>query len=232
METIRQILDIAAQESAANPACRCNDVAPDQRGDSVLERDFWYQLDKTTVRWHGAIDQFQIGRYRVDCMIDCGGTSVVIELDGKAFHNALDDEVRDTELLKSVGAIVRVPYWAISRFPDATFKVLGTWFPRLQKRGSHIYAITKDEFTKEYHGQLEEGSHEAAYFLESVESGYQVYDINQNSATIGPASAFSGRSELFSRVWVQYGQNAPATLDRLYARLNCPKANSIRRSVA
>lgn len=105
---------------------------PDSTGDSVLEERFWEMMRQTRGGLTGAIDQFQIGPHRVDAIVVCDGKAVVIELDGKAFHNSITDTFRDDAVLRSVNAVVRIPFHALWDAPYATFHVLSLWFPRFE----------------------------------------------------------------------------------------------------
>lgn len=103
----------------------------ERRGDSVLEEQFWQMLLRSKEGWALALDQFQIGRHRVDVIADCDGEAVVIELDGEAFHPDKEaDERRDLELLNDVSAVIRIPYHAMRACPFASFVVLSHWYPR------------------------------------------------------------------------------------------------------
>ena len=96
---------------------RCYCPHPDRLGDSVLEERFWHWVRKTSGKWHGSASQFHIGKYRVDTLFDCGGKMVVVELDGKAYHDQEADKERDSVIINSVDAIIRIPFAAVWHYP-------------------------------------------------------------------------------------------------------------------
>ncbi len=118
--------------------CRCGAGC-----ESVLECEFWYWLRKTDLGEKKALRQFPIGSHRVDCLIGCGDDLVVVELDGKEFHQHRTEEdlQRDAELLTKVDAVIRIPYAALHYYPRATFELLGTWYERFRLRGIDVYCI-------------------------------------------------------------------------------------------
>jgi very-short-patch-repair endonuclease len=125
----------------SSKGCRCGGGCG-----SVLECEFWYWLRKTELGEKRALRQFQIGPFRVDCLIECGTELVVIELDGREWHQDKNaDFLRDTELLRHVDAVIRIPYPAMHYYPDATMEVLGTWYARLRRHGCDIYCIHASE---------------------------------------------------------------------------------------
>lgn len=110
---------------------RLGDGGGFEQGESVLEERFWDLMNRTAERHRGAKPQFQIDRFRVDSIVDCDGHAVVVELDGERYH--LDkryDQARDDYLCQFVSGVIRIPFHAIWNCPDATFAILGLWFPR------------------------------------------------------------------------------------------------------
>jgi len=139
--SVREYFELALN---VEQRCRYESDCPCGGGcESALECEFWYWLKFKT---HGgdfrAIRQVPIGQFRVDCLIECGSQLVVVELDGKAFHQgrSVQDNRRDCELIKQVDAIIRIPYAALHHFPRATFRVLEEWFPRFAVR-QEIFVI-------------------------------------------------------------------------------------------
>lgn len=189
------------------------------RGDSVLEKEFWYRLGKTYHRWHGAIDQFQLELCRVDCLIDCDGRSVVVELDGKAFHKADADARRDAHVLKNVDAVIRIPFGALWFLPDATFDALATWFPRFKTRGNHIMSIPISEFHEERR-RAEEDYNFDDWFGNT--EAYQVWHVEGNTAWIGTPKQMLYGAGGFAIV-KQDGTGSKDVLDRLYRRTGCSR---------
>lgn len=196
------------------------DEASFNRGDSVLEKRFWAAMNKTRKTWHGAVDQFPIGRFRVDCLIDCDGKLVVVELDGKTYHDALADDLRDKELLKSVDAIIRVPFAAMWHYEAATMKVLSQWFPRFAVTNYAVRSLT--EFYREL--QDVEDGHTHYYnrgeYLEDHENAIDVWELDGNVALVGSPSGFLHTNKRH-RVWIQRGKADPSLMERLYQKSGC-----------
>ena len=100
--------------------------------DSILEREFWCMASR---RWNfdfaDVRGQLKAGRYRCDAGFRIGGEWVAIELDGTAYHDQEYDSHRDQWILANtdVKEIVRIPYAAMTYFPEATFSVLESWHP-------------------------------------------------------------------------------------------------------
>lgn len=194
------------------------------RGDSVLEQQFWHMLLKTKINWHGAAEQFQIGRHRVDSIIDCDGQAVVIELDGKKWHDVNADRVRDSEVIKSVDAIIRIPFAAMWYYRAGTFKILGDWFPRLAV-SDDISVLTKSELQEEHAGV---GDEESPYFmdqteqdyLESIETVYDVIDVDEPYAWVGSPRQFL-RTHPTHVITLQRGTAATGIIDRIYEKAEC-----------
>lgn len=153
--------------------------------DSVLEEDFWWFLAGTNLGHAGAESQARIGRYRVDALIDCDGDKVVVELDGKAFHDKAKDAVRDSEIIKSVDAIIRIPFAAIHYCHHATFRVLEAWYPRFATRrdmrvielGDFMSELESDDF-------CHLGISREQY---ADECGYQIYRAFENEGLAASA---------------------------------------------
>ena len=166
---------------------RCFDAC-----ESVLECDFWHFLRKTARGHDGAEQQVKIGKYRVDCLIDCDGQRVVIELDGAEFHqDERKDWERTKEILRSVDAVIRIPYAAMHFYPQATMCVLGSWYPRLARDGD-LFCMTVDEFMDELRSQdYSNGdfrSEEA--WVDEVETCYELW---KDSGWVGSPKAYLKR---------------------------------------
>lgn len=189
---ISEIVDEFITRLKAGEVCRC-EVSYEQRGDSVLEERFWHMLRKTELQWHGAAQQVPIGRYRVDALIDCDGKAVVVELDGKRFHNADADRIRDAVLLESVDAIIRIPFAALWYYRYATFKILESWYPRFAINGP-VTMLSEAELREE-HGQVdtdfwEYGQTSVAEWLEDVDGDYEVYRVDDAESFVGNPKQF------------------------------------------
>lgn len=116
--------------------------------ESLLECQFWYYVRKTAAMERKAARQVKVGRYRVDSLFDCDGKSVVVELDGKQFHNRDDDYRRDMDLLMAVDAVIRIPYAAMTFYPQATFAYLATLYRRFELP-QDVFCMTVAEFQQE-----------------------------------------------------------------------------------
>lgn len=109
------------------------------RGDSALEERFWSMVDETDGGRKDSLDQFEIGNYRVDSIFLVPQGAVVIELDGAQYHR--DDKAdyrRDTEILRSVCAVIRVRYYDLMTFPYSTFYTIGRFYPRFHIRKNNF----------------------------------------------------------------------------------------------
>lgn len=189
------------------------------KGDSVLEEKFWQFFAMTEKRWHGATDQFKIGRYRVDAIFDCDGKSLVVELDGKQWHDTDLDATRDQELLQSVDYIIRIPYRAMWFFPFATQQALAEWFPRFDM-WFEGWGRKWSDVDIEHRINCDQSSE--FEWLEYAKP-YQVWSINNDRAAIGTVGQFLGVSNGFSYLELQRGTGDPDIIDRIYQKSGCDK---------
>lgn len=221
-ETVGAILARIIHSVNLGKKCPCvfSPYPHSQLGDSVLEKQFWHFLSKTRGGLHGAIDQFPIGRYRVDCLIDCNGKAVVVELDGKAYHDAMADEIRDREILKSVDAIIRIPFVAMWHYPHATFAVLAKWFSRFQIESPATYE--RQEFIERLRYLQTEEDMRADEYVSIFDDTIQVWEVQNNAAVVGSPSGF-WRSNKRAMMWIQHGVADQGILDRLYDKAGCVK---------
>jgi very-short-patch-repair endonuclease len=200
--------------------CPCR-LRYEHRGDSVLEEMFWHMIRKTSASTHASIDQFQIGRYRVDSIFDCDGKAVVVELDGKQFHNKELDRIRDAEIAQHVSAIIRVPFAAMWYYKDATMKVLGEWFPRFRITES-ILLLSQTELEQEHAYVEESGDYlNDDEWYEETEYSYDVWQINGNLGFVGSPKQFLRTSP---KHWITYqecGETDPNLITQLYRKSNC-----------
>jgi hypothetical protein len=218
-QTLNEIIEQLTVDIDTGQKCRCTLFWQPDRGDSILEQHFWHYLRKTEMGWHGAIDQFEIGQFRVDCLIDCGGQTVVVELDGKRYHKADEDELRDKEILQYVDAIVRIPFAAMWHYAYGTFEVLGQWFPRLALRAQSHWVLSIEDYKEELR-KLPDDPVERRMFYDDSEHDYHVWERDGDMAIVGSPSGF-GWSAKMHRVWVRRGNHDPRILDQLYERTGC-----------
>lgn len=122
--------------------------------ESPLEESFWHRFNfQCRGPFEHAQSQKQIGDYRVDAFFICSGKRIVVELDGKAFHDAAADADRDSWLLHSgeVDEIIRIPYAAMTFYGDATMRILEEWHPE--------FAVAHNWFLVDRHELNEEINH-------------------------------------------------------------------------
>ena len=213
-----EILEELAVNIETGKLCGCQMRLEPDRGDSVLEQMYWHMLRKSEKGWHGAVDQFQIGAFRVDCLINCDGKLVVVELDGAKYHNALDDELRDRELLKSVDAIIRVPFAAMWYYRYAVFAVMSEWFPRFKMRAEHQLTLSLDEFREELNA---DDLYCQESYLDEAEDSYNIWEVGGDMGLVGSPSGFLGQTRKRHRVWVQRGTPDRSLHDRLWQKSQC-----------
>lgn len=219
-ETIGTILDRLISNIDQGLMCGCQLRLEPDRGDSVLEERFWHMFRKSVKGWHGAADQVQIGAFRVDCLVDCDGQLVVVELDGAKYHNALDDELRDKEILKSVDAIIRIPFAALWYYRYAVFEVMATWFPRFQLKASHGLTLNASEFHANVR-DYQDDYYTLDEYLDEIEHSYNIWEVGGDMAIVGSPSGFLGKTRKRHRVWVQRGQRDPGLVSPLYTKSGC-----------
>lgn len=165
---------------------------------SVLECDFWYWVRKTEMMERKAHRQVTTGPYRVDCLFDCDGQQVVVELDGKAFHQDKEKErQRDQYLLKHFDAVIHIPYAAMHFYEHATFQVLASWYPRFQLRGIDTLCLTLSEFEEELSEvkarYSEDNYLSPADWCKDVEQMYQLWNATSTSGWVGSVAAHLNR---------------------------------------
>lgn len=189
--------------------------------ESVLEDLFWHYVRGTQGGHHNCISQFPIGPFRVDAIFDCDGTAVVIELDGKEYHDWQRDDARDSVLLHQVGAVIRIPYRAMKYYPFATLAVIGAWYPRFQpirddrtmsyielqrlynKEVAHLDAIDQEDWFCQFNSMIE------------VYTGLAPYS---SATSVGGPRAFlkQGRPSLITR---RNGKTSPELLAELRSEI-------------
>jgi very-short-patch-repair endonuclease len=97
--------------------------------ESPLEEMFAWQMKRTRLGLAGVYTQAQILSYRVDFLIKHQGRSIVVELDGRRYHDRDRDAERDSRIIDHVDEIIRIPYSAMIN-ENATMTVLGMWCDR------------------------------------------------------------------------------------------------------
>lgn len=151
--------------------CRCGGGC-----ESFLECDFWYWARKTSDCERNAHRQFQIGKYRVDSLFYCDGQKVVVELDGKEFHqDKRKDLERDKEILRTVDCVIRIPYAAMHFYPQATFCCLASWYPRFKIRAIPSSCFSSEELQEEIDKLDPYEPTARRQWIEDVEADYEVW---------------------------------------------------------
>lgn len=183
------------------PPSRLSDPSKCQCGggcESVLECAFWYWLRKTKLAERGAHRQVQVGRYRVDAMVECDGANVVVELDGKMWHtDKRKDWERDKVLLSTVDAVIHIPYAALTFYPHATFSVLAFWHQRFKLRGKSLTCLSAVEFAAELNQSMGDCLDKQLQreFLEQVELQYEIWHAAETFGWAGSPKAWIHRLE-------------------------------------
>lgn len=165
--------------------------------ESMIERDFWHHVaNKTRRLMDDAQSQVVIGKYRVDALFKINGRQVVVELDGKEFHqDVLADRRREDVLLETVDEIIRIPGAAMYYFGNATFQVLGGWHPRF-KIAKEVTTMTLVEYKAEKQRfidnpeELHDYGNSIARWIEDVDSSFQIIDAGDEYAKVGSPKAF------------------------------------------
>lgn len=162
--------------------------------DSHLECMFWHHMRKTQLDEQGTEHQKAIGRYRVDAFVDCDGQKVVVELDGKAFHNQERDAIRDEFVLQHCDAVIRIPFAAMWYYERATFEVLAYWFPRFRiAKDVCVHSLAelqqRIENMQEDFYNYELGMSKREY-LDKIEFIVDVWDADDKFGFVGSPKAF------------------------------------------
>lgn len=110
------------------------------RGDSHLEERFWDLIDETEGGRKDSLDQFEIGKHRVDSIFLVPQGAVVIELDGAEYHRDHEaDYRRDMDLLKVVRGVIRIRYRDLMTYPRTTLFTIGRHYPRFRSKGVQTF---------------------------------------------------------------------------------------------
>lgn len=162
--------------------------------ESCLEDDFWHFVRKMDVQNMTSIkSQVQILNYRVDSLFEFGGRKVIVELDGKAYHDPTKDWRRDTQILEGGFAheIIRIPYVAMHWYPDATMACLGHWHGEMLTRRP-MFCMTATEFKDELKSLVDTPPdyHKLDAVLERTDPDYDLYHVCDDYALIGGTKAF------------------------------------------
>lgn len=182
---VRSIGEILGQYMESGFACRIPEI------ESPLEDMFWNSIRKTRSMFDGADWQVPIGRFRVDSMFDCGGKKIVVEVDGKAYHDYARDAARDAILLQDVDEVIRIPYVAMCMFPTATMMVLSQWHERFAVPCG-INCISYDDFGEVLEGAVE--NHDYNYsqdeFLRQENDAYEIWKADEFGGYVFNPRAF------------------------------------------
>lgn len=151
------------------------------RGDSFLEERFWSLIDETEGGRKWSLDQFEIGRHRVDSIFLVPQGAVVIELDGAEFHHdRAADHQRDTELLKVVSTVIRIRYHDLMTFPRSTLFTIGRFYPRFLRSGVQTFDSHDDPNTAQLLGiSWRKGSHTTNDIVQRIKKGQRTNISNQ-----------------------------------------------------
>jgi very-short-patch-repair endonuclease len=188
------------------------------RGDSPLEELFWHRLSGTEQGWQGAIDQFEIGNYRADAILDINGHAVIVELDGKAYHHWERDFERDSVLLNEVSAVIRIPYAALKQHTFGTFKILEQWYSRF-RLPDNSRAMTLDEFrlAKSEARETQDGLRWSDW-IESVNSIWEIWETHGDVAFVGSPNQYHTGVGMH-RIAIRRGKTNPEIIKRIHALL-------------
>lgn len=155
--------------------------------ESPLECRFWVWLGRTHDEHSGAARQVRIGKYRADVLCETGGRRIVIELDGKRWHQDFErDHRRDRAiLLDQIDEIIRIPYAAFNFYPFATFACLASWHDRFTLRHNHIMCVSADHLRQE----LEAAADKRKFLRDSI--NYDVWGPSfDGCADVGDGQLF------------------------------------------
>lgn len=168
---------------------------------SPIEQLFWHHVQKTRLMCSHSKAQKEFGRFRVDAAFEIDGRTIIVELDGKRFHDQERDWHRDTELLHVHGCdeIIRIPGSAIWHFPRATFRVLQEWHPRFEIP-EDMYVCSIEDFDQERQDFLDDRENSRlteAEFLQDV-ANYELWSATYETRGIvgSPKAHIFGRPHM------------------------------------
>lgn len=161
--------------------------------ESPIEADFWHQMRKTNwTPWRSIAGQVKLGKYRVDCLLEFANQRLVVELDGKEWHDQSCDLKRDRILLSHHGVtcVVRIPGSAICMMPNATMRVLAEWWPAFNI-GREIGVIHASKLRSEIEMTITRDGLMASDSEWLAECGlfYHVWDVNKTSGFVASPAA-------------------------------------------
>jgi len=143
--------------------------------ESPLEEMFAWQMKRTRLKLAGVFTQVPIIGYRVDFLIQHKDRSIVVELDGRRYHDRNRDNERDSRIINHVDEIIRIPYSAMIN-ENATMVVLAKWCDR--------FAVPRELTTVSFADALLE-------YRQSCDCGFddwnwmQVYTEHPNAVLVG-----------------------------------------------
>lgn len=121
------------------------DVSPDVRQepfDSLFEQRVFLALRD---RGYRVYPQYQVGRYRIDLVVEGGSRRLAVECDGDAYHNeenAAEDAARQRELERVGWTFVRIRGSRFFRDPEAALQPLWQRLAELDIRPMTLPAET------------------------------------------------------------------------------------------
>lgn len=131
--------------------------------ESTLEREMLHRMLKVVGDPSLIRQQVWIGSYRVDFIID----RLVIEIDGKKFHNAERDAERDARILDSgmVDGIIRIPAAALYYYHDAVMAGVKRYAPSLSEFVSPITLMVDEDIDAEADLIVQDDDEDAAGWM-------------------------------------------------------------------
>jgi len=143
--------------------------------ESPLEEMFAWQMKRTKLGLKGVFVQVPIAGYRVDFLIQHKGRSIVVELDGKAYHDKQRDFKRDSRLIGHVDEIIRIPYAAMIN-ENAAMTGISHWHDR--------FAVPVERSTAGFFEAMAEYRESKREDM-SEWDWMQVYKVNPHSIYVG-----------------------------------------------
>lgn len=93
----------------------------------LMRKSLLYAEKDNSVFFNRIFAQKRIGKYRVDYFLETNEERrIIVELDGRTFHNEERDKIRDDDILSwdRADAIIRIPFAAIYYYHMATLRLL------------------------------------------------------------------------------------------------------------
>lgn len=146
------------------------------KSESPLERSFWLYSHRFAGPFVSIQSQKKIGCFRLDAFFETETARIGIELDGAAYHDQNEDYRRDREILRSglVDEIIRIPFAAITYYPNATCCVLAAWHNEFEVP-REFSCLRLDEATEEVSEMEKAGVGLRDECIEWVDKNFEVY---------------------------------------------------------